>query len=280
MPADADWLPARHSARAEPLATGPGAIAHEERTLQIASLLDRQVLEAGEPCACPYLKGKVARFSAVLPSPLSPGLYHSLMDLNFRRVGRVFYRTSCEGCSECRMIRVPVEGFRPSRAQTRCIRRNRDLEIEVGPPTPSEEKHRLYARYLDARHDGQMDGSKQEFHDFLYSSPLRGLEVVARLGGRIASVGVADVEPEAVSAVYSYFDPELERRSLGVLSILKLIEECVRRRKPYLYLGFFVAGARTMRYKSAYRPCEVLGTDGAWRRFEPGEGSGREQSDP
>ncbi len=246
----------------------------------MAALLERQVLEPGEPCACPYLKDRVARFSAVLPSPLSAGLYHSLMDLNFRRVGRVFYRTSCEGCSECRMIRVPVAGFRPSRAQARCTRRNQDLEIEIGPPTPSKEKHRLYSRYLDARHDGQMDGSEQEFHDFLYSSPLRGVEVVARLEGRIASVGVADVEPKAISAVYSYFDPDLKRRSLGVLSILKLIEECVRRRKPYLYLGFFVSGARTMRYKSAYRPCEVLGADGAWRRLEPGEGSGREQSDP
>ncbi len=209
----------------------------------------------------------------MLPSPLAPGLYHSLMDLNFRRVGRVFYRTACEECTECRMIRVPVEAFRRSRAQARCARRNQDLEVEIGPPAPSEEKHRLYRRYLDARHDGQMDGSEQEFHDFLYSSPLRGIEVVARLEGRIASVGVADLEPEAVSAVYSYFDPELERRSLGVFNILTLIEECVRRHKPHLYLGFYVSGARTMSYKIEYRPCEILRPDGTWRQLGPGAGA-------
>ena len=277
MPADADWLPVRCSPRAKPLAPQEGSIAHAERTRQIASLLDRQVLEPGEPCPCPYLSGRAARFAAVLPSPLSPGQYHSLMDLNFRRVGRVFYRTACEGCSECRMIRVPIEGFRPSRAQARCARRNRDLEVETGPPRPSDEKHRLYRRYLEARHDGQMDGSEQEFHDFLYSSPLAGIEVVARLGGRIASVGVADVEPDAMSAVYSYFDPELERRSLGVFNILTLIEECVRRHKPYLYLGFYVSGARTMRYKIGYRPCEILGPDGTWRQVEPEQRAELEQ---
>ena len=43
-----------------------------------------------------------------MPSPFFPGVYHALMDLNFRRLGPVFYRTRCEGCDQCRMLRIRI----------------------------------------------------------------------------------------------------------------------------------------------------------------------------
>jgi arginyl-tRNA--protein-N-Asp/Glu arginylyltransferase len=223
---------------------------------------------AGAPSRCPYLPDRDARNETILPVPLGPGIYHALMDLNFRRAGPVFFRPRCPGCAECRMIRVVVDPFRPSRAQRRCLKRNADLRVEVGPATPSAERLDLYRRYLAARHDGQMNGSQEEFESFLYSSPLRSEQLSFRLGDRLVAVGVFDVEPLALSCVYCYYDPELKERSLGVLNVLRSVEECRRRGRPYLYLGFYVAGSRAMRYKSSYRPCEVLSETGAWS--EPG----------
>jgi len=140
--------------------------------------------------------------------------------------------------------------------------------VEVGEPRAGEEKERLYARYLAARHDGQMDGSSAELRDFLYSSSVTTVEVAYRRHGRLLSVGIADVEPLAMSAVYCYFDPDEARRSLGVFNVLTLLGECRRRGIPHLYLGYHVAGSACMSYKTAFRPCERLETDG-WRAVEP-----------
>ena len=219
----------------------------------------------GAPFPCPYLPGRIARHANVTLNPAPAGVYHSLMDLNFRRLGAIFYRPQCDSCQECRMLRVPVEEFRPSRSQRRSLARNRDIVVELGSPTVSEEKQRLYQRYLQDRHDGQMDGSKEEL-GFLCSSVIASIEMRYRLNGTLIGVGIADVEPLAMSAVYSYFDPSLAARSLGVFNVLWMIEECRRRGLPHLYLGYYVRDCRKMSYKAGYRPCEILGPDGSWSR--------------
>jgi arginine-tRNA-protein transferase len=240
--------------------------AHVERTRRLAEAIERAAGRPGPAFDCPYLEGRRARHLALRLEPLVPGLYHALMDLNFRRLGEVFYRPQCDACDECRMIRIPVADFSPNRAQRRCLRKNRDLAIRLGLPRPSEAKQALYRRYLDARHDGQMDGSPAELHGFLYSSPLRTLEVTYELEGRLVGIGIADVEPLALSAVYCFFEPQLEQRSLGVLNVLRLVEECRRRGLPHLYLGYYVAGCRRMSYKAGYRPCEILEAGRGWVR--------------
>ena len=237
---------------------------HGRRTQELARILEREALEPGEPFSCPYLPGRQARHLTVLPTPAAPGLYHSLMDLNFRRLGPLFYRPQCDDCRECRMIRIPVPSFQPSRSQRRCLARNRDLRVEAGPPRPTEEKHALYRRYLERRHDGKMDGSQEEFHGFLYNSELDTLEVLYWSGERLLAVAITDLEPEAMSAVYCFFDPDEAGRSLGVFNVLWTIDECLRRGIEYLYLGYYIRNCPKMSYKADYRPCEVLAEDGSW----------------
>lgn len=239
---------------------------HEERTRRVAALLDGEDPSPGAPFACPYLPERRARYLTVGVSPVAPGLYHALMDLNFRRLGRVFYRPECGECQECRMIRIPVREFRPSRAQRRCLARNVDLEIELGTPVPTPEKQALYQAYLRARHDGQMEGSPEEFESFLYNSSVHSAELTLRVEGRLVGVGIADIEPLAMSAVYFYFDPSERSRSLGVFNVLWLIEECRRRGIPFLYLGYYVRESPRMAYKAGYFPHEMLSPDGPWVR--------------
>ncbi len=220
--------------------------------------------EPGPPFPCSYLPDRLARHQTLLAGDLPPGVYHALMDLNFRRLGDLVYRPACDGCAECRQIRVPVARFTPSRAQRRCLARNADVVGSTGAPALTDEKADLYRRYLGGRHDGQMDGSAEELERFLYASGVRSIETCYRLDGRLVAVGIVDVEPQALSAVYCYFDPDEPRRGLGVLNVLRLIEEARRRAVPWVYLGYFVAGSRTMAYKSGYRPCEALTPDGRW----------------
>jgi arginine-tRNA-protein transferase len=68
-----------------------------------------------------------------------------------------------------------------------------------------------------------------------------------------------------MSAVYFYFDPDLDDRSPGTFNVLWLLEECRRRGIPWLYLGYHVTGGRGMAYKTTFRPHQILGADGVWR---------------
>lgn len=244
-------------------ADATAGLSHQERTRLFAEALKRLEREPGPGFACPYLEGREARHLSLLFRQLRPGYYHSLMDLNFRRLGPLVYRPQCQGCQECQTLRIPVSGFRPSRSQRRALARNLDLSVETGRPEPTAEKQALYRRYLAERHDGTMDGSPLEF-ELLYRTSVETLELCYRSGERLLAVGLADLEPEAMSAVYCYFEPGQPRRSLGALNILRMIAECRRRAIPHLYLGYWIPGCRTMRYKADYRPCEVLGADGCW----------------
>jgi arginine-tRNA-protein transferase len=187
------------------------------------------------------------------------------MDLNFRRLGSVVYRPACEGCRECRQLRVDALRFRPNRAQRRCAKRNADVVARRGRPEATAEKHDVYRRYLESRHDGQMSGSWEEFRDFLHEAPPFTREVVFRVGGRLLGAGIYDTGPEAISAVYFYFDPDLSSRSPGTLNVLWLVEECRRLGAGWLYLGYHVAGCPSMAYKAGFRPGQILGDDGQWR---------------
>lgn len=221
-------------------------------------------LERGLPFECPYLPGRTARHALVAAPWLPPGMYQTLMDLNFRRMGQVYYRPECDGCRACRMLRVRVGEHRPTRAERRCLARNADLDVQVGPPRASEEKLRLYQRYLDMRHGVRPDDVREEFEGLLYAAPPSSLEVCYRVAGRLLGVGLADAEPGALSAVYSFYDPDQARRSLGVYNVLWLIGECRRRRVPYLYLGYHVEGCRKMVYKARFQPHDLWLAEGRW----------------
>jgi len=232
---------------------------------RLAALVDSLDLEPSPPTPCPYLPGRDSRLVAVNPERLSPGVYRLFLDLNFRRLGSVVYRPACEGCRECRQLRVDVAGFRPARAQRRCWRRNGDVSVRHGRPEPTAEKHEVYRRYLAARHDGQMSGSWEEFQEFLHEAPPFTREVVFRVGERLLGAGIYDAVPSGLSAVYFYFDPDLGRRSPGTLNVLWLVEECRRLGFPWLYLGYHVAGSPSMSYKALFSPHQILFEDGQWR---------------
>ena len=75
-----------------------------------------------------------------------------------------------------------------------------------------------------------------------------------------------DALPEALSAIYCYYDPTERARSLGTFNILSLLASARERGLPHVYLGYYVAGCRSMEYKRTFRPNEVLGPNGTWGR--------------
>jgi arginine-tRNA-protein transferase len=157
-----------------------------------------------------------------------------------------------------------VADFHATRSLRRVSRRNADVRVEVQEPEPTDEKFALYQAYLDHQHDGAMPRTYESFHDFLYESPTDTLELEYRLGERLVGVSIADRVPRGLSSVYMYFDPSLAGRSPGTFSVLWELAYCRRQGLPYYYLGFFVAGSKTMAYKARFRPYEVLVGEERW----------------
>lgn len=195
---------------------------------------------------------------------IAPAAYRQLMDLGFRRSGGWVYRPACEGCRECKPLRVPVHDFRPSPSQRRVLRRNRDVLVRAGSRRSSDEKWRLFVAYLRHRHDGAMSEDRADFEDFLYGAAMDSIEMVYWVDDRIAAVGIVDLCPDCLSSVYFYFDPAESRRSLGTYGAMCEIEECRRRGLAYWYAGFYVRDCRRMNYKAQFRPYELLTADGVW----------------
>ena len=79
-----------------------------------------------------------------------------------------------------------------------------------------------------------------------------------RVQGQLLAVAVADVLPDGLSAVYTFFDPGVPQRGLGVYALMCEIAETARRGLEYLYLGYWVAESSKMSYKTNYRPIEAL----------------------
>lgn len=220
----------------------------------------------GHPCG--YLPGREARTLFVDPDlAMDSRLYTLLASHGFRRNGPHVYKPHCEACRACVPLRIPVAEFRPDRGQQRVWKRNQDLKVMSLDAVSRPEQYALYQRYLAARHaGGGMDGSSEpEYAHFLMNPWGRTRMVAMYAAETLAAVAVTDELEDAFSAVYTFFDPDLARRSLGTYAILWQIEAARRRGLRWLYLGYWIAESRKMAYKERFRPHERLGPSG-WER--------------
>jgi leucyl-tRNA---protein transferase len=223
--------------------------------------------------ACGYWPERQARDLVFDPGdPRLAQTYPMALGWGFRRSGNLIYRPHCRSCQACVAVRIPVAEFRPDRSQRRCLTRNADLEVRVLPAERNDEHFALYERYLSARHPGGgMDGhGPAEFDQFLVSTWGQGrfLELRTRQAhgaGALLAVAVTDVVADAISAVYTFYDPDAAERGLGTFAILQQIAWAQREGKRHLYLGYWIDGHRKMAYKRRYRPLESFDGHG-WSR--------------
>lgn len=211
---------------------------------------------------CPYFRdGRANRTAFALPgTTLDPAEYESAMHLGMRRSGALVYRPLCPSCRRCQPFRIDVEQFTASRSQKRVQKRCDGLfTVDIGRPVSDAERLALYARYQAGQHgsDGQT-ADEDSYERFLCETVADTWELSWRdAQGALAAVGIIDVVPTGISTVYFYWDPALRDLSLGVYSALYEIDLCRRWGKRYYYLGYLVAGSKTMSYKASFSGGEV-----------------------
>lgn len=213
---------------------------------------------------CPYLDGRMERKLFTHLSGRRAGmLHHLLSDNGFRRSQNLIYRPACEGCNACQSVRIVTRDFQTSRRFRRVINTNSDLAVSVQPPIATLEQHDLFKRYLDARHrgGGMTQMSYQDYEYMVEDTPVQSMLVEYRLRDLpdqpLVAVALTDVMPDGLSMVYSFYDPDLNFRSLGTYLILDHITQVRDAGLDYVYLGYWVKDSPKMAYKTNYQPLEV-----------------------
>lgn len=211
--------------------------------------------------ACSYLPDEQAQTLFIDPEFKVDRAYNSrLSEIGFRRSGSHIYRPNCKTCHQCISCRVLAQSFEPGPRYRRVLKRNTDVTVTLVPSIAGDEYYLLYKHYITVRHaEGDMYPATREQYSSFLLNQCEGTQYFAmRRDGRLLGVMVSDRLDNAMSAVYTFYDPLEERRSLGTFAVLWQIAEARRLGLAHLYLGYWIRDSRKMRYKTEYRPMEML----------------------
>ncbi|MBL8565743.1 MAG: arginyltransferase [Hyphomicrobiaceae bacterium] len=232
------------------------------------------------PQPCPYLPGRLERklfTHLTLDKPAA--LVDNLLKGGFRRSQNIAYMPYCEGCNACVSVRVLVDEFEPNRTMRRVMDRTRYLQARRVAAKATSEQYTLFRDYIDARHgDGGMadmsvldytmmveDSVVETFLSEYREPPAAPLAERGDTLGPLRGIALCDRLTDGISMVYSFYDTSSRSASLGTYMILEHIAYARRLGLPYLYLGYWITGARKMAYKTRYTPQEQL-TPNGWKR--------------
>ncbi|QBJ62680.1 arginyltransferase [Pseudoalteromonas sp. DL-6] len=212
-----------------------------------------------QPFECSYLPDRQEQLLVILdPSCYSSNKFESLLGLGFRRSGNQIYRPHCPICSACSSVRVLADEFIPTKSQKRKLNKAKNrFEVKYSQ-VEREQYYPLYSKYISLRHkDGSMyPPDKSQFQSFLFCSWLTITFIELWDQENLVAVAVTDCMDNAISAIYTFFDPDYEHFSLGTVMILQQLKFAKQQRKQFVYLGYQIDECDKMKYKTQFLPAQ------------------------
>ncbi len=212
---------------------------------------------------CAYLPGKKVRMYYKYVREATPEFASEVIRRGWRRFGNYYFHPVCQGCNECKSLRIDAERYRPSRSQRRVVRRNEETRILVQSPSITPGHIALYNRYHQwkAEKDGWKHRSISEreyYENFVEGAHDFGYEVLYFRDEKLVGVDLIDLLEDGISAIYFFHDPDYAKLSLGTYSLLYQISLARSLHLPYIYLGYWVDGCKAFAYKENFPPEEIL----------------------
>ena len=225
-----------------------------------------------KPYRCSYLKNEIAKVEiAQPPKALSQEKFSNLIASGYRRSGSYTYRPICENCSKCLPIRIPTRTFLPNKTQKKIYKNLKStLTAKISPLEYSNAAFLLFKNYQRVRHPETFGtlNSRDVFENLLLRSCTDSkLVQYYDATNRLRLVSVIDFLTDGISSVYTFYDTKNLKHSFGTYAILWQIEECKRRSKDYLYLGYLIKEYDRMKYKTNFKPYEIFLVDD-WKKIE------------
>lgn len=214
---------------------------------------------------CNYLPNQREQLGVVIDQDwFSPHGYQLLIASGYRRSGKAIYKPMCSACQACVPLRVDCFLFSPSKSQKRQLNQMKKLRWEFKPQL-DDDWFTLYEKYITARHaNGSMyPPNKAHFFEFSTAEWMDSLFLHVYDDQKLIAIAVTDVFEHALSAVYSFFDPD-STLSLGTLCVLFQIQYSRKTGRRWLYPGYQIDGCKAMNYKVRFQPHQKL-IDGQWQ---------------
>jgi arginine-tRNA-protein transferase len=205
---------------------------------------------------CSYLPDKDEKLLVCMEDPSSLSEYYPLLiQAGFRRSGEQLYRPHCKTCNACESLRIIVDDFKPSKSQKRILSKNSHIVVKM-LEGERDDYYGLYEKYISAAHrDGSMfPPTYEQYRSFVHCQWQSPTFIEGRIDGELIGVAVTDKVKDGLSALYTFFDPALNKQSLGTFFILQQIKFCQQFDLDYLYLGYQIDECNKMNYKNKFYP--------------------------
>jgi arginine-tRNA-protein transferase len=181
----------------------------------------------------------------------------------WRRFGKYYFHPICEGCNECKSVRINVNDYHYTKSQKKAIKRNSDTQIIIQKPTLTKAHLNLYNKYhrfKQAKDNWRFrEISQKEYHEnFVDGAQDFGKEVLYVKDDKLIGVDLIDILEDGISSIYFYYDPDYDRLSLGTYSLLYQINLAKTLDLDWVYLGYWVDGCKAFAYKPKFQPQEIL----------------------
>ena len=216
----------------------------------------------------------------VLPSPGKAGLKDAVQDaaaLHDRflplglNAGTLYViGNDCRTCQSCVSLRIRTTDYNFSRNEKHILKNNEELRVTTGPVRIDFEHYALFTKYLNQRHpendnnNWQMQTLKDYFIPHTHMMEMRSAE------GKLVAAIIFDLTDTSLSAFQMFYDPAISdnRRSIGTLSYLKMIQFAQDQKRDHIYVGSWVSDSNKLNYKKRFQNLEALTAQG-WVKFDP-----------
>jgi arginine-tRNA-protein transferase len=212
---------------------------------------------------CAYLPEKKVRMHYKYVDNASKTFATAVIARGWRRFGKYYFHPICNGCNECKSIRINVQDYTFSKSQRKVIRKNEETQIIVQAPSLTSTHIDLYNKYHAYKHknDGwtHINISQREYHEnFVDGANDFGKEVLYVEDVKLVGGDLIDILYDGISSIYFYYDPDYANLSLGTYSLLYQIKLAKILELPWIYLGYWVEGCKAFAYKPRFQPQEIL----------------------
>jgi arginine-tRNA-protein transferase len=212
---------------------------------------------------CAYLQDRMVRMNYKYIEEATKKYNTALIHRGWRRFGCYYFHPICNGCNECKSIRIDVDNFKLTKSQKKSIKRNRDTEIIIQKPSLTQAHIDLYNKYHNFKNKkdkwSHRNISPREYREnFVEGAHDFGKEVLYLKDNKVIGIDLIDILDNGISAIYFYYDPDYAKLSLGTYSLLYQIELARVLGLSWIYLGYWVDGCKAFAYKPKFQPQEIL----------------------
>lgn len=199
---------------------------------------------------------------------VTPAELDRLLADGWRHFGTEFFRYNLgiyEG--EIRLVlplRIRLSDFKLSKSQERVLRKNADVNVEIGAVSITAEIESLFHLHRERFKQNPPDS----IHTFLSPDPANEpceiLQLSVRAKKRLIAASFFDVAARAMSGIYAVFDPRESARSLGIFTMLKEIEYAIEMGREFYYQGYCYSGSSFYDYKKRFHGTEAYRWNDCW----------------